>query len=110
MQVAGCRVTSSKASARTLKRRTETFSKVRSIISGRDNMAQLASEIRSLTKAECEELLQDAELPVVIPTEHALAMKADLEIPWNKLRILRRYELTKVKIIIITIIIVLINK
>ena len=109
MQVAGCRVTSSKASARTLKR-TETISKVRSIISGRDNMAQLASEIRSLTKAEREELLQDAQLPVVIPTEHALAMKADLEIPWNKLRILRRYELTKVKIIIITIIIVLINK
>ena len=62
VQVAGCRVTSSKSSARTLKR----ISKVRSIISGRDNMAELASEIRSLTKAEREELLQDAQLPVVI--------------------------------------------
>ena len=73
-------------------------------------MALLASEIRCLTKAEHEELLQDAQLPVVIPTEHALAVKADLEIPWNNLRILRRYELNKVKTIIITIIIVLINK
>lgn len=91
MQVAGCRVTSSKASARTLNRRTETISKVRSVISGGDNMTQLASEIKSLTKAEREELLLDAQLPVVIPTDQALAMKADLEIPWNKLRILRRY-------------------
>ena len=73
-------------------------------------MALLTSEIRCLTKAEHEELLQDAQLPVVIPTEHALAVKADLEIPWNNLRILRRYELNKVKTIIITIIIVLINK
>ena len=90
MQVTGCRVSSSKASARTLKRRTETISKVRSVISGGDNMRQLASEVKSLTKAEREELLGDAQLPVVIPTDQALAMKADLAIPWNKLRILRR--------------------
>ena len=50
-------------------------------------MRQLASEV---TKAEREELLGDAQLPVVIPTDQALAMKADLAIPWNKLRILRR--------------------
>lgn len=30
-------------------------------------------------------------LAVTVPTEHALAMKADLAIPWNKLRALRRY-------------------
>ena len=87
MQVTGCRVSSSKASARTLKRRTETISKVRSVISGGDNMT---SEVKSLTKAEREELLGDAQVPVVIPTDQALAMKVDLAIPWNKLRILRR--------------------
>ena len=90
--MAGCRVTSSEASARTLKRRTEMISRVRYITSGGDNMVQLASEIQSLTKAEREELLHNAQLPIIIPTSQALAMKADLGIPWNKLRILRRYE------------------
>jgi hypothetical protein len=48
-------------------------------------------ELICLTKVQREELLQEAQLPVVIQTSHALAIKADLSIPWNKLRILRRY-------------------
>ena len=52
----------------------------------------MASEIKALTTVERETLLQDAQLPIIIPTDHALAMKADLGIPWNKLRILRRLE------------------
>ena len=67
--------------ARTLKQRTETIIVPLSVV---ETTWQLASEIRSLTTAEREELLQDVQLPMVIPTEHALAMKADLEIPWNK--------------------------
>jgi hypothetical protein len=63
---------------------------VREITSGGDTTAQLAAEIKALSKAEREELLQQAQLPVLIPTNHALAMKADLGIPWSKLRILRR--------------------
>ena len=63
---------------------------VRDIASGGDSTTQLAAEIKSLSKAEREDLLQQACLPIVIPPEHALAMKADLGIPWNKLRILRR--------------------
>ena len=90
MQVTGCRVTSSNASARTLKRCTETIGRVRSVISGGDYKSQLASKVKSLSKVEREELLQDAQLHVVISTEQALVMKADLEIPWNKLRVLRR--------------------
>lgn len=38
-------------------------------------MAQLASEVRSLTKEELVELPEDAKLLVVIPTDQALAMK-----------------------------------
>ena len=63
---------------------------VRDIASGGDSTTQLAAEIKSLSKAEREDLLQQTCLPIVIPPEHALAMKADLGIPWNKLRILRR--------------------
>ena len=74
-----------------MKRRTENISKVRSITSGGDNTAQLASEIKALSKAEREKLLFEVKLPIIIPTDQALAMKADLGIPWNKLRILRRY-------------------
>ena len=82
----------SDASKRTVRRRSETLSKVREITSGGDTTAQLAAEVKSLSKAEREELLQQAQLPILIPTNHALAMKADLGIPWNKLRILRRYS------------------
>ena len=61
-----------------------------SVESGAIPVTQMASEIKALTTAERESLLQNAQLPIVIPTDHALAMKADLGIPWNKLRILRR--------------------
>ena len=66
------------------------MSVVQEITSGGDSTAQLAAEIKSLSKSEREDLHQQACLPVVIPPDHALAMKADLGIPWNKLRILRR--------------------
>ncbi len=65
--------------------------RIRSIASGGDNHIQLETEVKALTKEERDELLHQAQLPVVIPTEHVLAMKADLALPWNKLRILRRY-------------------
>ncbi len=66
--------------------------RIRSIASGGDNHIQLETEVKkALTKEERDELLHQAQLPLVIPTEHVLAMKADLALPWNKLRILRRY-------------------
>lgn len=90
VKVSECRVPSSDASIRTVKRRSEGIGRVRSITSGGESVVQLASEIKFLTKEEREGLLLDARLPIVIPTDHALSMKADLGIPWNKLRILRR--------------------
>lgn len=86
----GCRVPSSEASRRTLKRRTEEIGRFRSLSSGGDSVVQLRAEVKSLTEEEREELLQQAGLPVVIPCNHSLAMKADLGIPWSKLRLLRR--------------------
>ena len=40
--------------------------------------------------ANREDLLAQAELPITIPAEQVLAMKADLGIPWAKLRIVNR--------------------
>lgn len=64
--------------------------RVRHVASAGASKAQLAAEVKSLSKEEREELVSKASLPVYIPPDHALAMKADLSIPWNKLRVLRR--------------------
>ncbi len=84
------RVSTSKASARTVKRRTEVLESVRTIISGSASSAQLAAEVKVLSQSQREDLLQQVQLPLVIPADHSLVMKADLAIPWAKLRILRR--------------------
>ena len=60
---------------------------VRDIVSGSDNSAQFAAEVNYLSQSQRD---QQVKLPVVIPADHSLAMKADLAIPWTKLRILRR--------------------
>ncbi len=91
VQVANCRVRSSDASKWTLKRRTEGISRVRSITSGGDTTAQMVAEYKSLSKEERAKVLQEAGLPITIPTDHSLALKANLSIPWNKLRVIRRY-------------------
>ena len=90
VKVGGCSVPSSEASKWTLKRRTEGMHRVRAITSGGDTTVQVAAEVKSLSKEEREEILQEVQLPIMIPTDHALAMKADLAVPWNKLRTLRR--------------------
>ncbi len=57
----------------------------------------LQKEVHTLTKEERQTLLADGGFGVEIPAEKGLAMKADLAIPWNKLRIIRRYGLYKTK-------------
>ena len=69
---------------RTVEPRTDVLSTVRQIASGGDSSTQFAAEIKSLSKTEREDLLKQAQLPVVIPADHALAIKSDLGIPWNK--------------------------
>ena len=59
-------------------------------VSGGDASSQLQAEVKLLSDDERKELLGEIGLPVVIPTDHALAMKADLSLPWTKLRVFRR--------------------
>lgn len=51
----------------------------------------MQEEMKKLGKEERENLLKEASFPIKIPTEHALAIKSDLAISWNKLRKVQRY-------------------
>ena len=46
--------------------------------------------MKLLSDDERKELLGQVGLPIVISTDHALAIEADLALPWTKLRVLRR--------------------
>ena len=65
---------------------------VRDVISGGARAAaeQLQHEVSALTNDERQELLTSSEHSAQISAEETLAMKADLVLPWRKLRIMRR--------------------
>lgn len=83
---------SSQATPKTVMARTRELNQHREVISGGDKGFQLGSEIKACTLEEREKILEDLQdgIKVVIPTSHVLAMKADLGIPWSKLRAIRR--------------------
>ena len=81
---------------RTVQRRSQEVQQVRKIIGGDDSALILHQELRSLTKDERSKLLLDAGLTIDIPPEQGLAMKADLAIPWHKLRVIRRLNINKI--------------
>lgn len=64
--------------------------KIRDTLSKGESSIQLKYELKSLTSVEREELMKEANFQVSIPPEQGLAMKADLCIPWKKLRLMRR--------------------
>ena len=90
MAVTKCRVKTSEASNKTIVRRTRSISQLRTYVSGGDVSVQMRSELQALSKNDREELLREANLPVQIPPDHALAMKADLALPWAKMRVISR--------------------
>ena len=78
-----------------MKRRVQYLAKVRRYVSGCDITAQLSQEIRYCTVEErsriLDELTSQSGCWVFVSTEDSLAMKANLIIPWNKIRMMRRY-------------------
>ena len=79
------RVSTEEASQRTVKRRITAIREVREALS-----VDLGEEVRALPLSMRKDLLAEAGLPIEIPANHALAMKANLSISWNKLWVLRR--------------------
>lgn len=63
---------------------------IRKALSVSDDSTQLTDELRLVPKEERNELMKEANFNIQIPPEEGLAMKADLCLPWNKLRIMRR--------------------
>ena len=64
---------------------------IRGSLSMNDTRTQLQAEVKMLSSEERQDLLKSVGITIDIPPEQGLAMKADLAIPWNKLRIIRRY-------------------
>ncbi len=86
---------SSEATSQTVLSRTRELKQHREVLSGGDQSFQLAREVKACSLEEREQILMELQsgMKVVIPTSHALAMKADLGIPWSKLRAIRRSDI-----------------
>ena len=78
-------VSTSEACTRTVQRRVRQVQGLRETLG-----VGLEQELRVLSKCDRQKLLQEASLPIEIPADHSLAMKANLALSWNKLRTLRR--------------------
>ena len=89
------RTPSSKASARTVRERTRKIGDLRATVSGGDTTLQLSREIHQQSPDECKQLLDEllampGTFKVQVSAHEALAVKSDLQIPWTKLRVMRR--------------------
>lgn len=97
VRVRNSRVSSVAACSRTLRDRTKTLGRIRESISGRESMAQLSREVSALTSHDRKTLLdklfkQPGKFVIEVPPAESLALKSDLQLPWTKLREMRRYR------------------
>eukprot|EP00731_Ephydatia_muelleri_P020930 Em0013g657a len=78
---------------RTLKSRCSELQDIRRIVSGGEPSALLQSEVLSLSDEERKSLLKEAGISdeIKIGPAEVLAIKVGLAIPWNKIRLLRRW-------------------
>ena len=95
MRITSPRIASSQASRRTVRERVKAVEELRGAVSGVDSALQLSREIEVHTKEDCERLLdelfkQPGKFKVQISPTASLALKSDLQIPWTKMRAMRR--------------------
>jgi hypothetical protein len=92
VKVRSCRVPSAQATSRTVLARSKGLAQHRSVSSGGDHTFQLQKEVKACTIEDREKILEELQdgVKIIMPTSSALAMKADLGIPWAKLRAIRR--------------------
>lgn len=87
------RVNSSEATARMVRLRSAEIREHRSLIRGGDNTTQLQDEMKLCSCSEREGILAElhnSSSTINVTAKESLAMKADLNIPWTKLRVVRR--------------------
>ena len=63
---------------------------MRDLLSKGDSSVQLQEELRSIPVEDRLKLMREADFMIDIPPDQGLAMKADLCLPWHKLRLMRR--------------------
>ena len=92
MRVTKPRVATPDAATRTKRRRSSQLAGVREAVSGGASAAsvQLQDEVGKDVRGK---LVSDSKFSTQISTQESLAMKASLALPWNKLRIMRRYTI-----------------
>ena len=81
------------ASKETVRNRTTELSKHRRLASGGKDVHQLHAELKARSPAERQEILSELHksgFKVEVPVRQILGLKADLNIPWTKLREVRR--------------------
>ena len=81
------------ASKETIKTQTTELNKHRQLTSGGADAYQLEHEIKACSSADRERILSELHkggFKVEVPVNQILGMKADLNIPWSKLREIRR--------------------
>ena len=93
MKVTKPRLPSTKATNKTVRARTAELSEHRNFASKGESSTQLQDEVKATTTEERELLLSELQkggFKVDVSTCQSLGMKADLNIPWSKLRVIRR--------------------
>ena len=91
MKVTNSSIPSGEASHDTKRRRSQELLRIREKLSIGDSEQQMVDEVKMLPREMREDLIKDMKFTVHVPPEQSLAMKADLCLPWKKLRIMRRY-------------------
>ena len=95
VRVKQAQVPTGKAASRTIRKRSHSLANVRLALSAGDDTTKLAHELHACRREDRGKLLDeirkvDGNFLVQVSVEKSVAMKADLNIPWNKLRIMRR--------------------
>ena len=73
------------ASQKTLHRRTQQLEMAREVVSCGASVEQMEADVKGLSKELRQLILREAGLPVQIPPSYSLALKANLQLPWNKM-------------------------
>lgn len=92
MRIQTARVTSTAASAKTLKNRTLRLGTMRETVSGGDSMGEVAALTPEYRKQLLDEIFKiPGKFIINVPPTESLALKCDLQLPWAKLREMRRF-------------------
>ena len=91
IRTTNCRVPSTQATSKTIKAGSQELSQHRKACSGGEQAYQLSKEVKACSREEREKILEELQngFKVHLPTSFAVAMKADLGIPWSLLRAIR---------------------